>query len=332
MKNRIKIDNCPFDKIFFVAPGSDYGYAMWEDIQHIENAVLYYKPLKSNNKVINFLHHLHFSFALNNKITLPIQNIWEKQYSIAIDNFEKGKQYCVIYTDISACRTDVAFLKKLHFFTNVKMILIHVNVVENKKKLLQCRWDFFDDIYTFDKNDSKKYNMRYYPANYSMKKVSSSQKIIYDAFFVGNSKGRLNVLNSIYDKITQQKGNCLFYIANVKRNEQKTNGVIYNKWLSYSDILSRISETNCIVEVLANKQSGITLRTMEAIVYGKKLLTNNPQIKNTKYFKSGNIQYFSDPDDIDINFILDHNVNSYDYNDDFSPINLISCICEKNRR
>lgn len=316
--------NLKFDKYFFIAPGSDYGKAMWNDLQDLENTILFNSALATQNKFLRFLHHFHFSFRINSKFQLPLQNIWEGMYSLDKISFEQNKKYCVIFTDISAGRTGTEYLKKLNNNKNIKMIIILVNTMASREKILKKRLEYFDTIFSFDKEDAKKYNFIYHPTNYSKIYKRDNSEIKTDVFFVGMSKGRQEILENIYKKLTDLGIKANFYISGVK-NKKKL-GIHYNKWLSYDKVLENIAETNCIIEVVEKKQTGITLRAMEAISFNKRLLTNNKTIKELPFYKTGYIQIFDNITDINIEFIRNRNPVDYMYNNEFSPINLIKRI------
>ena len=74
------------------------------------------------------------------------------------------------------------------------------------------------------------------------------------------------------------------------------------------------------------KQEGVTLRTMEAICYNKKLLTNNQSMKESKFYKTGNIQVFKTIDEIDADFVMRKDKVDYNYEGEFSPIHLLEHI------
>ena len=61
--------------------------------------------------------------------------------------------------------------------------------------------------------------------------------------------------------------------------------------------------TDCIVEVVKEGQTGVSLRTCEAIAFNKKLLTNNVQIKEMPFYDSRFISVFTDSDEIDTEFV-----------------------------
>ena len=140
----MQLDSKHFDEYIMVAPGSDYGVAMWSDIKNVENAVFLDYVIDSKNRVLQRLHHIHFSFGINSRIQLPLQQLWKHQYAINKLGIDPKKRVCIIFTDISACRTDVSYLKYLHELDNVTMVMVLVNVMESKHKLIGKRLSYFD--------------------------------------------------------------------------------------------------------------------------------------------------------------------------------------------
>lgn len=315
-----------FDEYILVAPGSDYGHAMWSDIERLENGTILESALKPTNKLLSLLHHIHFSFAINRKIQMPFQRIWKRMYSLEGINMDSSKRYCVIYTDVSAARTDCKYLAEKQKEKNITMVLVMVNTMARRGILIKKRWQYFSQVYSFDKRDCETYGFIYHPANYSKVKMDKGYEITQDAFYVGVSKGRAHMLGSIYERLQAGGVKVNFYISGIKASERRKKGIHYNQWLSYKQVLDNIKKSNCIVEVMDGLQEGVTLRTMEAICYNKKLLTNNQSIKNTRYYKSGNIQVFKNTEDIDINFFKDKSEVDYHYRGEFSPVHLLEHI------
>ena len=319
-----------FDKFIMVAPGSDYGVAMWSDIKNVENAVFLDYVIETDNKIIQLLHHIHFSFGINSYVQLPFQNIWKKYYTIQKLGINTSERICIIFTDISACRTDTKYLNYLHSLSNVTMVMVLVNVLSSKGKLLKKRFKYFDQIYSFDSKDCQEYGFTYYPTFYSITRVPSESGISStDAFFVGISKGnRYSILKKLYVALQKNNGTADFYISRVKKEQRDLEGIHYDEWLSYKEVLDRVMDTNCVVEIMGDTQSGLTLRTMEAIVFNKKLLTNNESVKELHFYNTGHIQYFSNIEDVNIEFVLDKTPVDYHYNGEFSPIHLLERINE----
>ena len=92
--------------------------------------------------------------------------------------------------------------------------------------------------------------------------------------------------------------------------------------MSYDDMLKKTLKANVILDIVKGT-APITLRTYEAVVYNKKLLTNNPNILEFKYFDNDNIRYFEKTENIDYTWIKDLRRPNYKYRGEFSPVNIL---------
>lgn len=90
-------------------------------------------------------------------------------------------------------------------------------------------------------------------------------------------------------------------------------------WKPYEEVIQSVVNTNCILEVMQDNQEGATLRYLEAVVYNKKLLTNNKSITTFPFYNPQYMKIFETVDDIDINWIKNQDVVDYGYKDEFSP-------------
>lgn len=326
MVQELKIEGRQFfDEYILVAPGSDYGRAMWGDIEKLANGTILESALKSSPRIIEILHHIHFSFAINRKVQLPFQSIWKSFYSLETVSLDPAKKYCVIFTDVSASRTDCKYLEELQKNKNITLVLVMVNTMARRGVLIEKRRKYFEQCYSFDKNDCKNYCFIYHPTNYSM--INMRNELPQnDAFYVGVSKGRASTISEVYKVLTTNGVKADFFISGLKNGETKVEGIHYNKWLNYKQVLDFIRVSNCIVEIMDGKQEGVTLRTMEAICYNKKLLTNNKSLRETKYYQSGYIQVFDNPNDIDVSFVAKKEKVNYGYEGEFSPVHMLEHI------
>lgn len=311
-----------FDRYIMIAPGSDYGRAMWNDIADVENAILLPSAVDSKSGIVNWLHHAHFSFLINEKMTLPFQGIWKNHYTLSKLKLPDSEKCCIIYTDVSACRTDIKYLKMLSKKSNVVLNLILVNLVSSKEKMLKQRFPYFQHILSFDKRDCERNGFLYYPTNYSVLDIEMEGEK-KDVFFVGNAKGRGRIINRMAELFADAGIEIDFYLNGVSGRDCNNSAIVYNKWINYEDVLKKVNNCNCIVEVVAKEQEGLTLRTMEAICYNKKLLTNNIHVKELPFYNPDYIQVFEDVKDIDTAFVKDRTIVDYGYKDEFSPIHLL---------
>ena len=69
-----------------------------------------------------------------------------------------------------------------------------------------------------------------------------------------------------------------------------------HKEMSESEKLKNIRESQCILDIPYGEQAGLTMRVIEGIVLGKKIITTNQEIKNYDFFKTGNVAVISESD------------------------------------
>lgn len=323
--------NGKYDYFIMVGPGSDYGDQMWKDLSKLDNCFYSNNVLKATNSFVKLLHHIHFSFAINKILPLPFKSIWNNKYFLSTVDFNQNKRFCVILTDVSACRIGVKYLKKISRKPNVDLVLVNVNVFQSKKTLLAKRLCFFNKVFTFDKRDADEYGFILYEKFYSSEAFTppTNNAFLYDAVFVGRSKGRAKLLSEIADKMVANGLKPCFYVVGVKKKEQFSKNVIYNKKIDYDRVLALSKLSKCIVEVVANNQEGFTLRFVEAVCLNKLLMTNNQNVVKDPFYKSGNIKVFSNANDFDVSFIRNKIVSSYNYNNEFSPIHFVEELCKQ---
>ena len=146
-----------------------------------------------------------------------------------------------------------------------------------------------------------------------------------DVFFVGQDKGRLTKIRIIKERLTSLGFVCDFYVSGVEKNNVEfKSGIKYNTPLSYNDVIKHVLKTSCILELLQENQNGSSLRAMEALVYEKKLISNNLSIKQERFFNSEQMLIINKPDDIFPEFIKGK--GEYPYDGAVSPHRLLEFI------
>ncbi|GMB84578.1 hypothetical protein ME0901_09960 [Lactobacillus delbrueckii subsp. bulgaricus] len=85
-------------------------------------------------------------------------------------------------------------------------------------------------------------------------------------------------------KIGDEVPNCRFHLVGVDKGKQISKPYFRYYPVSYHDELMLAYNSNCIIEILKAGQNGISLRTCEAIVFNKKLVTNNQAVKQLPYY------------------------------------------------
>lgn len=172
-------------------------------------------------------------------------------------------------------------------------------------------------VYTFNKIDSVKYKINYIDQFYwntqeEMEANIEKQKV----YCLALNKKRYEFIERIYIKLKKLGVDSEFYI--VKDSNEKSKILdLKKKFLSYSENVEKIKENNCILEIVRDNQTGLTLRTLEALFFKKKLITNNKEIKKYDFYKPENILYIESEEDITMNFFMVPKVDVSKYIDKY---------------
>lgn len=146
------------------------------------------------------------------------------------------------------------------------------------------------EVWSFDPMDCKKYGMRFNTQFFIEDNLKRRQTIdqLYDVFYVGLDKDRARYLKKLKD-VFQENG--ISYYFNLVKYHNSTNdaGIEYKQALSYKDVLGYIYNSKVVVDLVADWQSGLTLRPLEALFYKKKLITNMKKIADYDIYNRNNI-------------------------------------------
>jgi hypothetical protein len=192
--------------------------------------------------------------------------------------------------------------KACWFFSDLVSSYPNINLERMKSE--------FDLILSFDPEDAELYGLIHCPLPYSMiLKANAWQKQApnSDVFFMGQAKQRLGSILAVYETLRNTGLRCDFHIANAPPDLRRFDGEIdYGHFLPYEDCLQMALSSRCILELLQEPDHhGYTARTAEALVYGRKLLSNNIRLKEAPFYDPRQIHVFAHPEDIDPAFFTD---------------------------
>lgn len=285
-----------------------------------------------NSFIIRFLMRVIFANKLN-IIFSPLKNLLYS-FDKEIVN-EEDTVYFIIPT-MSAIKINIDYLKLIKEKKNFKFILliidslnahsVHLKYLD--KKIYSDVWDL---ILSFDEFDCKKNGFQYLGYFYysSFDEIIPS-KIKSDIYYIGAFKPgakRELIISDIYDQCI--KNNLIANITVVSKKSKKfcnTNLKISKSTKKYLDVIAEIKSTNCILEVLQEGQKVQSIRYFEAVVYNKKLLSNNPNLKKLPFYDERYMKYFENVDDIDWQWVQKKEIIDYKYNNEFSPLHMIEMI------
>lgn len=306
----------------FVILGShtDYCEVICSDVKNLEN--VYFENEKFYlSKLQHFFYRLHFSHKLNSIIKLPFKEIWYSKY-LNESKLENMKSPVFLFFDSNIHMLDKNYLRYLKQKFNGAIALLLMNPIQRISEYNPEYFnENFDFIFTTDQQDSENHGYNYIPGIYSKISDYDSTDIVTDQslFFAGDNKNRVAFLHEIASYLKMKQCKYVFSITNVSLHDIRDDlNVMYNQRISYTDVLEHVLHTNCLLEIVQDGQSGVTLRTLEAIVYNKKLITNNLGLKKSKMYHPDYMRIFSEVSEIDIDFISRKTEVDYQYNDEYS--------------
>jgi len=320
-------------KVLLIYPPLHVDYGLWDDLKDDERVVLFNLTLKPiNGNLLKKIRSLHLSQRINRVITLPFKEIW---YDFSIFNKNVKTISKVIVLDLALADSMVLKIVKKCRKKRILPNLFLINTLDSsvramkkvKSNMERIEWDH---IYSFDKNDTDKYNIHYLSfCYYSLKKLPIINQPQNDLFLISTlSPDREDLYMSLYKTLTDKGCKCDFnFCLYSELTPSVPIGVHLNKKrLPYKDTLFAMLNSRAILEVLRGSQSGPSLRYYEAVCYNKKLLTNNKEIVKFPYYDSRYMRIFSSLSDIDVEWIKKDDDVDYHYKGDFSPKFLIDFI------
>lgn len=152
-------------------------------------------------------------------------------------------------------------------------------------------------IWSYDRGDCNKYGMRFYKSNPFFKCfMKPLRRPITDVLFVGGDKGRAEFILDLENKLNSIGIITKFII--VKSSKFDKNKPFYHKPVPYDKIIDMAAESKAILNIAMPGQTGVTLRDIESLILGVKLITTNKHIVNEDFYHPNNI-YILDNTNVD---------------------------------
>ena len=320
--------------VFFDGSGSYFRIAR-NDLESFPNCLIReYGYLPDSGKVTQFLFKTHTSRKINEKRkVLPLQGIWNKTY-IGQLYFPEKKPICFLFSTFLTRYYDMNLFGFLRAkYPDCKLVLMLRDTFAVCKKQFGDREPeelrrTFDEIYTINSYDVEKYGFKLINVMCSRYKIPDKYDFEFsDIVFVGKAKDRTTVINRLYDRFIAEGLKCDFTLLSSDPSLQVSRGItIIDKPMDYEEMLARTMKSQCILEVTQKDISSLSSRCLEALCYNKKLITDVKSVIDLPYYDDKYIQVFSNVEDIDVSFIKNKTAVDYQYDDMFSPINLLRTI------
>lgn len=289
--------------IFFAR--EDYCKAILGKEVYDSEYVHVYKETFNGNKILRKLFHFHWSYRINSIVQLPFKRLWFKR--MYNQKFKNELPVCFLYWDGNNIRFDSGFTKYVRKKNpKNKQVILHMDLISKKidypYKVLK---DKVDLTITYDANEAIQYGISYFKNDTYSKLIPEPDRleIHQDIYFLGNVKDRMKIILDVYQKLYSQGIKCKFLLAGVPEEQQKKyEGIEYITNISYEENLKNVIHSKCILEIIQQGSSDLTMRACEAIAYGRRFLTNC-QLCEKKNFHKDQLQIFDDINKIDVEFI-----------------------------
>lgn len=186
-------------------------------------------------------------------------------------------------------------------FPNAKCLLYMWDSFGNRRQNIELL-SLFDDKFTFDFNDAEKYGLKlralFYTDVYKENKKNDADK--YDILFIGTvHTDRYHLAKTVTKDIPSHRKKMYFYLSSkalfytkkafVKSFKNIKYSDIYFQSLNHTDIAKLMSETKTVLDINHPKQTGLTMRTLETLGAGRKLITINQEVIKYDFYDPQNI-------------------------------------------
>lgn len=199
---------------------------------------------------------------------------------------------------------------------NIKMYFFHWDLLKTHNPRYFDYFPKFDKVYSFDRDDAKRYGFEYYPDFY-IDGGNSEAELKYDLTFIGtfHNDDTLNRPRLIYlvDKFCKENNlKSFIYLRmedieptkspikklyrKVKRRKfnkivdfYKESGIFKEERLTIDQVDKIFNESKVLFDVAHSDRQGMTLNCITALAKGKKLITANKRIVDEPFYDPANI-------------------------------------------
>lgn len=112
-----------------------------------------------------------------------------------------------------------------------------------------------------------------------------------DLYFIGSDKNRLPELVRWKQLFEGQGLRTHFHVVADSRKSYgpQDRAMVTDTWMPYASNLELVRRSRCLLEVLQGTQSGPTMRSIEALFFNCKLITNNAAIVDCEFYHPSRI-------------------------------------------
>ncbi len=253
-----------------------------------------YNERPTNNVFARVLIRLNRNLIhkyIDNYYNRILEQVKDKKYDFIF--FIKGES-------ISKC-----IIKKLRLaHPEAKIIIYYWDSIANNRNAKGIL-DSFDKVFSFDKKDCEKFNMKFLPLFYIKQYETIANKDVgeeYDMIFVGTTHSeRYEFINEISEQIRAIGGKCFtwfYFPSKMSFYKLKWDNPNFRKAkiqdfhfvpMQRNLLLEYYTKSRIQIDMQHPMQTGLTMRTIECLGAKKKLITTNEDVANYDFYDPNNI-------------------------------------------
>lgn len=250
--------------------------------------------------------------------------IFDDKYALSHCDYDGNEvNYVVIFNSALLQYYSREYFKRLkRKHPSIRYILYIIDPMpEGLWKEIEDALEVFERVFTIHPYNCKKYGFGYLPYIYTRCQEKSVLEAVPETtlFFCGVSGSyRQKIISEVVKACDEHQIEFDFWLKPFG-NDAIIHPQVHYSEMTYAENVQRVEYSKCILEIMHEGFVGITQRYLEAIIYNKRLITNNREIKELPYYDSKYMLYFEKVEEIDWNWLKQEVKVDYHYQGDFEP-------------
>jgi hypothetical protein len=249
-------------------------------IKHINFNEFAYKYPSFSLRIYNFLN--------KNFLNKNLKTIYYGEKIIEI--LKENNEIQDIILTIKADFIDPKSLMEFKKYTAKSITFVNDSIARYPKTVSILK--YFDEVYSFEKEDCEKYNLKF-KTNFIYNYTNNNPKISnfkYQLFNISSRDKRTSTILKIAQKLKIDNIKFKIFIFDnkykIKENKLVT---ILRKSISLDEVNKYIENSQILLDIQRKKQKGLTFRVFESLGLEKKLITSNEDVKTYDFYNPNNI-------------------------------------------
>lgn len=147
--------------------------------------------------------------------------------------------------------------------------------------------------YSYDEGICARYGLKFNTIMYDPKLSLPECNITSDVMFIGKAKDRVEDISRVVAGLRDAGAKVDAIVVGDRRPDDLDVDVFFtSEYIGYADYLKLADSSVALLDIAQEGQLGFSMRVMEALFLGKKLVTTNKHVADAPFYESGNVFIF----------------------------------------